>query len=167
VCDGYCPCAGGNLVNVSGQARYDAAIASLIAENCACGFPGFRECVNHQCTVSATAVDASVSVDAATAVDAPVSIEAAGCVYVDLSTYDRSCKADSDCIDITPGSICPGSCACGGAAVNIDGQARYQAAIKSVGLGFCQCPIAGPSYCVMGECTHCNLGSGQGCTDGG
>lgn len=56
------------------------------------------------------------------------------CVDTDVSTYDRSCSKDSDCINIQS-VMCAGECycACGGnAAINVDGRARYQQAVAPV-----------------------------------
>src|SRR5208283_2561625 len=66
---------------------------------------------------------------------------AGGCVDVELSTYDLSCQEDSDCITISAGQICPGDCACGGATINVSGQARYQSAVSGIQTGVCGCPL--------------------------
>ncbi len=55
---------------------------------------------------------------------------------IDPATDDRSCHADSDCIVISAGGYCGGfGCACGNAAINTDGQARYSEAFGSVKPG--------------------------------
>jgi hypothetical protein len=108
------------------------------------------------CTIEDS--DASAPVDAGPA-----------CVYIDPATYDQSCKQDSDCIEITPGRICSGDCACGGAAVNSDGEARFDAAINSLVLAACPCVSNARPRCVQGTCTQCGIGTGlpPGCPDGG
>jgi len=96
--------------------------------------------------------------------------DGATCVDIDLSTYDQSCAADSDCISITAGPICEGSCECGGATVNASEQSRYQNAIAPLAStrGVCGCFAEGIPQCVHGTCTFCSLGSnGSGCIDGG
>jgi len=78
-----------------------------------------------------------------------------GCVNVDLSTYDRSCSSDSDCIAITSGVICPGNWLCSNATVNADGQRRYEqtiALLPPVGPNF-HCRRGPPPVCVRGVCT--------------
>lgn len=82
------------------------------------------------------------------------------CVYIDLSKFDRSCQADSDCIAITPGLIC--NHLCGGGAINRGAQARYNKAIAPIiqqpGWGS-SCPSLGKARCLPGSssrlCTWC------------
>jgi hypothetical protein len=160
ICDGDCTSCGDSLVSASEAGRYADAIATIVPGTCICGAPGIKECINHKCASGFPAVDGGpVAVDAT----------AVSCVFIDPSTYDQSCKQDSDCIEITPGSICSGNCACGGAAVNADGQSRYDEAINSLVLAACACPLAGIPRCVQGMCTQCDVGPAQpvGCWDGG
>jgi hypothetical protein len=90
---------------------------------------------------------------------------ATGCVNVDTSTYDRSCTRDSDCMFIWGGMSCPGGCGyvcgIGNAAINVDGQARYEQALAPVKAAsvdsICHCPAnfsgePGP-VCLKGVCT--------------
>jgi hypothetical protein len=157
VCDGFCSVCGDSLVNASETARYEAATASLVSGTCGC-FQSTPQCTNHHCTQQAGDADASAPVDAA------------ACVYVDLSTYDTSCTTDADCIEITPGRICSGDCACGGAIVNADGESRYEQTIAPLKLGGCPCISAGTPRCIQGQCTRCNragLNNPPGCPDGG
>ena len=102
--------------------------------------------------------------------------DAAFCVTIDPSTYDTSCQLDTDCINVTLGPICAGyNCTCGGAAINADGQARYDAVIASVPPGpgpRCQCPYFGRPRCVHAQCLYCPSSIGPmpappGCPDGG
>lgn len=77
-----------------------------------------------------------------------------GCVNVDLSTYDRSCNKDSDCVEITSGRMCPGGCSCGGTAINADGLCRYHqtvAPLASSGV-VCNCPADFGACCRAGRC---------------
>lgn len=97
------------------------------------------------------------------------------------SSYDTSCKVDSDCVNVTMGTFCQGqpSCLCGNASINTDAENQYEADLKSGGpvVNVCDCvtPIAphcdvGPSG---GVCTHCNgptdptPGCGNTTSDGG
>jgi hypothetical protein len=95
------------------------------------------------------------------AVIAPASSEVAcgsggTCVDIDLSTYDRTCSKDSDCTLIDYGHLCNGDCLCGRSpAVNVDGLARYQAAISKVTPGRCECSNAGVLICLAGQCEQC------------
>ncbi len=80
--------------------------------------------------------------------------DAAACVHIDASSYDRSCQADSDCIPITTGTVCPG-CMCPNAAINVKGRHQYFDALLALppATGICQgaCP-AGAASCVQGVC---------------
>jgi hypothetical protein len=92
------------------------------------------------------------------------------CIDVDLSTYDTSCEVDSDCILVTGGRMCDGrSCPCGGASINVDGQARYEAVFSTIHVAvWCECQFFGSAQCVHGPsggvCTYC---PSPGCRDGG
>ena len=98
--------------------------------------------------------------DASTAAGDGAGTDGGQCIYIDLSTFDRSCKADSDCIAVTPGLIC--NHLCGGDAINIDGQARYWSALAPIldrpGWGS-SCPSLGKPRCLPGSsggtCTWC------------
>jgi hypothetical protein len=79
---------------------------------------------------------------------------ATGCVNVDLSTYDRSCNKDSDCVEITSGMMCPGGCSCGGSAINVDGLCRYDQTVAPLASsgGVCNCPADFGACCRAGRC---------------
>jgi hypothetical protein len=102
--------------------------------------------------------------------------DAATCVDIDVSTYDRSCQTDSDCINVSAGMICSGyNCLCGGAAINAGEQDRYNAALASVQPGpgpYCGCPYFGRPRCLKAQCVYCPSSIGPmpappGCPDGG
>jgi hypothetical protein len=94
--------------------------------------------------------------------------DGAVCVDIALSSYDQSCSSTSDCVEITTGNICPGSCACGGTPVNKSGEAQYQAAISGIKLDDCPCASDGVPACVAGKCILCTFdGKTPGCSDGG
>lgn len=104
------------------------------------------------------------------------SSDAATCVTIDVSTYDKSCQTDSDCINVAVGTICSGyNCLCGGAAISAGEQARYNAALASVQPGpgpFCSCPYFGGPRCIQAQCVYCPSSIGPmpappGCPDGG
>jgi hypothetical protein len=114
------------------------------------------------------------STDAA-AVDAAAS-DGATCVDIDVSTYDRSCQTDSDCINVSAGTICSGyNCLCGGATISASEQSRYNAALASVQPGpgpYCSCPYFGRPRCLQAQCVYCPSSIGPmpappGCPDGG
>lgn len=90
--------------------------------------------------------------------------DGAGCVNVELSSYDKSCNVDTDCVEITSGTICNGSCECGGSAININGQARYQAQVAGITPSGCPCFDGGKPTCVNHTCTLCTPGSGGSCS---
>jgi hypothetical protein len=103
-------------------------------------------------------------------------IDGAVCVDIDVSTYDRSCHADADCINVSAGMICSGyNCLCGGAAISADAEPRYKAAFASVQPGpgpYCECPYFGRPRCIQAECVYCPSSVGPmpappGCPDGG
>src|ERR1019366_7166364 len=87
----------------------------------------------------------------------------AACVNVELSSYDRSCNVDADCVEITSGTICNGNCECGGSVINVDGQARYQSQVAGIMSGDCPCFDSGNPTCVDHTCTICAPGSGGSC----
>jgi hypothetical protein len=156
VCDGQCAC-GDYAANVSEQARYEAALSSLKLAACFCPAT-LLACVGHQC-----------SVQGGTTADASAPPDSGACVYVDLSTYEQSCKTDADCTEITAGTLCPGNCFCGGSAINVSGDSRYGEQVASIQPGVCGCPAEGVPRCVGGTCTICGPGNNQppGCPDGG
>ena len=163
ICDGDCAC-GGAAVNVSGQARYQSAISSIQLGLCGCPEEGVPECLDHVCTLC-SGLPSDPPACQTQVVDA-----GAACVDIDLSTYDTSCQQDSDCADITAGTVCTDSCMCGGAAINTDGLGRYGAAIGTIGTSLaCPCAFEGVVSCVANKCTICGFGPGQpvGCPDGG
>jgi hypothetical protein len=161
VCDGECADCGSDLVNVDEIARYESAIASIKTAQCECGAPPPRECIDHQCTSGVDIVDAGPPDTGPP--------DTGVCVYVDLTTYDLSCKSDSDCIQITSGEICSGECTCGGSAINADGQAQYDQQLSEITLAPCGCPAIGVPRCITGTCTLCKFGPNgtPGCPDGG
>jgi hypothetical protein len=116
----------------------------------------------------------AASSDGAT-VDAAAS-DGATCVDIDVSTYDRSCQTDTDCINVAAGTICSGyNCLCGGAAISATEQDRYNAALASVQAGpgpYCGCPYFGRPRCLQAQCVYCPSSIGpmpapSGCPDGG
>jgi hypothetical protein len=171
VCPGSCGC-GGAVINVDGQARYDAATAGLFTGDCPCPADGTPSCVDHVCTLCEPGPGGTCGVTTADAGPPPPDASGDGnvCVDVDPATYDTSCQQSSDCIDITAGTLCSDGCLCGGTAINIDGQARYEQTISSLPQGEeCGCPFFGSPTCVSGQCVIC-FGPGQGaagCPDGG
>jgi hypothetical protein len=152
VCSGQCGC-GNALINASGEARYQKATSSIDWADCFCPAGPVPQCINHRCITQSSVADAGAG--------------GGSCVNVDLSTYDQSCHADSDCIDVTSGRICTGGCACGGSTINADGEARYQATVAGVQTLACPCPADGIPRCIQNHCTLCGFGPNQpaGCGD--
>jgi hypothetical protein len=76
---------------------------------------------------------------------------------------------DSDCIEITAGHLCPGSCNCGGATIAASANGRYEA--LTGGLAFVGCPCAVPPRpkCFRNQCINCGYEPNPppGCGDGG
>jgi hypothetical protein len=87
----------------------------------------------------------------------------AHCVDISLSDYDTSCSRSSDCATNTAGTLCTGSCECGGAAINVSGLSQYNAAIAPITQGLCGCPFSGSPTCVSGTCRLCADPTTPGC----
>jgi formylglycine-generating enzyme required for sulfatase activity len=85
--------------------------------------------------------------------------EDAGCTEIAASSYDQSCKSDSDCVLVHVGSACGGCVfACGQnvGAVNAAATAQYIADVAKTpaGVGYCFCRFeAVPAPCCRdGQC---------------
>jgi hypothetical protein len=95
--------------------------------------------------------------------------DASACVNIDLSDFDTSCSADSDCTSVSSGAYCPSTCkgVCPNAAINRDGEARYEQTLaQASGSGeFCECgSLSLPdTYCNHGVCTYCGYGAPVRC----
>lgn len=152
VCNQTCNC-GNALINATSRPQYEQAIASIRLSQCFCPNEPVPQCIHHECVIPPS--------DAGT----PAS-DAGACVNVDVSTYDQTCSADSDCMEVTGGAVCTGACACGGSAINVDGKARYEAAVAAVKPAQCFCPAGGFPRCVQNHCRLCGGPSGS-CGDGG
>jgi hypothetical protein len=169
LCDGYsCFCSLGGTINMSAEASYQMTLSTIHAGTglgCGCPVSPQPQCLAGTCTICA-GLPSDPSPCHTTPPDAGQTGSA--CVDVDLSTYDRSCQSSSDCVDITPGVICPGSCTCGGAAVNASEQLRYQNTIDQLGTSSaCPCAAGGELACIANQCTLCGLGNQPACPDGG
>jgi hypothetical protein len=81
-----------------------------------------------------------------------------GCVTLDLSTFDRSCHVDSDCMSIASGTACPSGCFCPNDAINVDDRLRYETTIASLPFKTATCPCpSGPMpnpVCKQSVCTY-------------
>jgi hypothetical protein len=168
LCQETCFC-GGTAISRSGQARYEAAIASIVAEPCGCSYDGPVLCLQNQCTqcipnLNPPLLGCPGGPDSGVSPDSGLVAEAgAPCVDIDLSTYDQSCAHDSDCIEVTSGQICAGACQLlGGSAVNVSEQARYNAAVAFVTPdadgGACVYPPPPMPFCAAGQCASCSTG---------
>lgn len=163
ICPGTCTC-GGAAINAAGQARYEQAISGVALGQCFCPEIPAPQCIAGVC--SAGGGTTTTSVDASTTT---TTADAAACVDVDLSTYSESCSVDTDCVVVTSGNICTGSCACGGSVISASEQSRYDQAIQGIQTAECPCPSEGTPRCLGGTCTLCSFGPNQppGCGDGG
>lgn len=101
---------------------------------------------------------ASATVDAGDTAEGGSGDAGAECVILDLSTYDRSCTSDSDCLAVTSGLACGSACLCPNDAINAIGRTRYERAIAplSGAASTCSCPVerALNPVCVQGVCTY-------------
>jgi hypothetical protein len=181
ICTGQCVC-GDSPVNASEQSRYAKAIAPITSSGLGCSCIGFApQCIHHTCTLcEPDSTDPECNQDGGTdgseagaGPDGGSSFEGGeeggACVNIDPAAYGQSCKKSSDCVAITSGSICDGSCLCGGSTINKSSEAAYEAAISGIHPGECECPAEGQPTCVEGMCVVCGFGSKMpsGCPDGG
>ncbi len=169
LCDGYtCTCPGGGAINTSAEASYQAIVSSVhpgTGPLCSCPASPGPQCLGGVCTICS---GREGDPPACHSIPPDAGADGSACVDVDLATYDRSCHQSSDCIGITPGVLCPGSCTCGGAAVNVSEQLRYQNTIEQLGTSSaCPCVAGGAIACIQNECTLCGLGNQPECPDGG
>jgi hypothetical protein len=160
-CAGYCAC-GGAAINADGQSRYDAATASVATGECFCPEEPTPQCLENICTVCHNAPSdppqcASLTVDASVP----------KCVDVDLSTYDTSCQSQTDCVQVTAGQICTGSCECGGAAINASSYVQYMEATSAIEPAGCPCASDGEVDCIDNTCILCGPGADCGVAEAG
>jgi len=181
LCDGSCyGCLPNTAINVSGEARYQAATAPVSGGiECSCPAGSAPRCFNNACILcpfgpdeptgcnpggddsdgGITSDDSGDDSDGGTTTsdDGGFTNDAGvECVDIDLSSYDTSCMTNSDCIVIQTGQVCDGNCACGGSPVNADGEATYEQAIRGIMLAGCPCPAEAPPACVGNVCTPCS-----------
>jgi hypothetical protein len=92
------------------------------------------------------------------------------CNTIDLSWYDRSCLADSDCVAVeVGGGICSGQCFCYNAAINVRDRACYERSVPPPVVEdapscrncffaadpSCDRVYDPPARCINGMCTYC------------
>jgi hypothetical protein len=163
-CGGSCLC-GGTAANTTAAARLDDEIMSsgLDVGECACPELGVPTCAAGQCILCQFGEDSTNpacnqgETDGGVIINPPPEDASTGnCVEIDVADYETSCTQASDCISINTGDVCSGQCGCGGTAVNVSGQARYEQAIT--GITFEGCPCASqPLSCVAGQCAFGSL----------
>jgi hypothetical protein len=84
---------------------------------------------------------------------------------IEASSYDQSCRSDSDCVAVSEGDVCtPCGIGCTNAAINAAGLARYKADVASANaatrLGMfgtpyqcvTTCPYSRRPCCASGQC---------------
>jgi hypothetical protein len=153
LCSPSCFC-GGATINVDGQARYNAEVAPITDEGCPCPYAGTPTCSNHQCILCKGGPNDPPACypDASTGL----------CVDVNASSFDRSCKVDSDCIEVATGALCTGQCRCPTDTISASAQGAYDMAIAPILNGpppNCLCPSPGYAYCSGGTCSICPPGA--------
>lgn len=87
--------------------------------------------------------------------DGGTASDGGACVDISASDYDTSCHTAADCITITAGRICDGTCFCGGTTINASGKAAYADATQGIQGGQCACGFEGAPQCIGGTCTLC------------
>jgi hypothetical protein len=113
----------------------------------------------------AAAADAGATAAAEAGAVADAGADAGHCINMDLSSYDRSCSTDVECIPVSSGQQCDGQCNCPNAVINAKGTMQYQQALGSISPGFCQCPATLSWGCQGGQCVICPAGGP--CPDAG
>jgi hypothetical protein len=106
--------------------------------------------------------------------------DAAASCDIEPSSYDRSCKVDSDCTAVGFGNLCEVPCGvqCLNSAINVNSLAKYQAdyaknPAAACGPFFCGCGAEGLPTCVKGVCQlpfdvlTSDAGSAPSANDGG
>jgi hypothetical protein len=154
ICSPTCFC-GGSTINVDGQARYSAQIAPIVDEGCPCPAFGVPTCgTNHQCVLCG-----GITTDPPSC---PGDVDASTCVSVQASSFNQSCKVDTDCIEVATGTLCTGQCRCPTDTISASAQGAYDMAIAPI-LGGpppnCLCPSPGYAYCAGGTCAICPPGA--------
>jgi hypothetical protein len=140
--------------------------------------PCARTCPAVQCTqrVWTRAVNTALCTGSSDASTGDAGSDGAVCIDLTPSTFDQTCTLDSDCFMVTGGHFCSGApwCMCGLAAINVDGQSRYQQELKDIqsrltpGPRGCSCPFLGRPTCVSKQCVLCSGPSTTpGCPDAG
>lgn len=120
----------------------------------ACGSP--QECINFgvgpavSCCIDKACIYGQSAVDAVPCTDADVQL-------IQASSYDQSCKADTDCIAVGEGDFCfAGAGNCPNAAINKSAYARYQADVAKTNAAVCQalsgCGLEFGPCCLSGTC---------------
>jgi len=150
VCSSSCDC-GDTPISNAALAQYEADVASItFDETCPCPSPGVVDCLNGTCTLCDGPGDCTV------AIDAGPSSDVGACIDLEPSVFDTSCTTTSDCLDVTLGDLCDSGCLCGGSAINVADQAKYNQLTANVPPGeACGCPYFGKPVCVDGQCIVC------------
>jgi len=79
----------------------------------------------------------------------------AACVNIDPSSYDRSCRSDSDCVLMTSGSICaPRGCLCPNAAINVNDWNGYWQAVSALPQSPAPCRCGDSFDSPRAVCSH-------------
>lgn len=114
--------------------------------------------------------DMMADADAAVSCHVPPPGPSNGCVSIDVSWYDRSCMADSDCVPVEVGTVCRSyECVCFNAAINVRGRECYDRSFPAPVLPEdapacrgCQWPsdpncagLRDVTRCFNGLCTYC------------
>jgi hypothetical protein len=158
LCAGSC-LTGGATVNRAEQARYQSAIASVKLGLCTQPILPPPQCIQNKCTLCWGQANDPVG----------CARDGGSCVDVVPASYDQSCQADTDCIEITAGHLCPGACSCGGATIRASERPRYDATTSGIFGLACPCAAGPRPKCVQDKCINCGYGPNQppGCSDGG
>jgi hypothetical protein len=155
VCTGSCDC-GDTPINQSSLAAYDAATAGITFSECPCPYSGAPRCIADQCTVcppeDPTCADAgTTTIDASTG-DAGSGDDGGVCVYVDPTSFSKACVKASDCVMVTTGELCSGSCDCGNTPISASAESQWQEDVAGIQFAACPCFAPPPPACVNDLC---------------
>jgi hypothetical protein len=85
--------------------------------------------------------------------------DAAASCNISASSYDQSCKADTDCTLVDSRNYCEPGCVCPNSTVNVGALAQYNADVATTPLGSgalgstaCPCRVVLPPCCRDGRC---------------
>lgn len=148
-CDGYVWVVGSEAQDCSLYFVFDATTLTAVATaygcngtvTCESAIPGFS--LPTECASGSSAIADPTS---------PCADAGQLCVNVDPTSFSQACTVASDCVTVTTGMVCEGSCGCGNSLINKSELGAYAAATSGITFGGCPCPPPLPPACTAGQC---------------